>query len=108
MTDGVGAREAAALAERGEAVLLDVREHDEWRAGHAPGAVHIPLGELAQRFGELPRDRRIVAVCRSGHRSAFATEALRHAGLRADNLTGGMKEWQQAGLPLEPAGGRVT
>lgn len=105
--DGLPARAAAELVEHGEALLLDVREHDEWRAGHAPGAVHIPLGELAQRFAELPKGRRIVAVCRSGNRSALATESLLRAGLEVENLDGGMKAWQKAGLPLEPRDGRV-
>lgn len=105
---GVAAADAAALLERGEALLLDVREPDEWRAGHAPGATHIPLGELGQRFTELPRDRPIVAVCRSGNRSALATRSLRQAGLQVDNLDGGMKAWQKAGLPLEPRNGRVA
>ncbi|MHB8650371.1 MAG: rhodanese-like domain-containing protein [Gaiellaceae bacterium] len=106
--DGIDARAAAALVERGEALLLDVREHDEWRAGHAPNAAHIPLGELAQRLQELPRDGRIVAVCRSGSRSGRATESLRRAGFRVENLEGGMKAWQKARLPLEPADGRVA
>ncbi|MDQ2911518.1 MAG: rhodanese-like domain-containing protein [Actinomycetota bacterium] len=106
--DGVGPRQAAELAERQGALILDVRERDEWDAGHVPGAAHIPLGELAQRFKELPQGRRIVAACRSGNRSALATESLRRAGLQVDNLEGGMKEWQKAGLPLEPADGRVA
>ncbi|HUZ82975.1 MAG TPA: rhodanese-like domain-containing protein, partial [Gaiellaceae bacterium] len=87
---GVAPREAARRLERGDAVLLDVREPDEWRAGHAPGALHIPLSELGQRVGELPDATRIVAVCRSGGRSARATESLRRAGLQVDNLDGGM------------------
>ena len=105
---GLDARAAADLVTRGDAVLLDVREHDEWREGHAPGAIHIPLGELAQRFKELPQQRRIVAVCRGGNRSALATESLLGAGLQAENLNGGMKAWRKAGLPLEPADGRVA
>lgn len=106
--DGLAAADAAQLLERGEAVLLDVREPDEWRAGHAPGAVHVPLDELTQNLDALPRDRRIVAVCRSGARSERATKALRAAGLQVDNLLGGMKAWQAAGLPLEPRDGRVA
>lgn len=105
---GIDARAAAARIGRGEAVLLDVRDHDEWRAGHAPHAIHIPLGELEQRLGELPRDKPVVAVCRSGGRSALAASSLRAAGLEVQNLDGGMKAWHEAGLPLEPAGGRVA
>lgn len=107
-TTDLDVRAAAALVESGDALLLDVREHDEWRAGHAPQAVHIPLGELAQRFKELPRGQRIVAVCRSGGRSARATESLRGAGLNVDNVGGGMKAWEKEGLPLEPSHGRVA
>ena len=106
--DGIAPRAAAELVERGEALLLDVREDDEWRAGHAPTALHIPLGELAQRFRELPQGRPIVAVCRSGNRSALATESLLRAGLEVENLDGGMKAWQKAGLPIEPSDGRVS
>ena len=58
-----------ALAGNGELALLDVREQDEWDAGHAPGAHHIPLGQLGTRQAEIPTDREVVAVCRSGRRS---------------------------------------
>ena len=107
-SDQIEARAAADLVERGEVLLLDVREHNEWRAGHAPAALHIPLGELAHRFEELPHDRRIVAVCRSGARSGHATQSLRRAGLQVENLSGGMKAWHREGLPLEPPGGHVA
>ena len=82
------------------ALLLDVREDDEWQAGHAPGAQHIPLGQLGARFEELPKDRAIVAICRVGGRSARATEALRGAGYDVVNLTGGMRAWAAAGKPV--------
>ena len=58
------------------AYLLDVREYEEWDAGHAPGAVHIPLGELGARYTELDRDQTLYVICRSGHRSAHAAHAL--------------------------------
>lgn len=74
-------------------LLLDVREPEEWDAGHAPDATWIPLGQLAQRLHELPRDRRIVAVCRSGARSERATQALVQRGYDAVNLAGGMQAW---------------
>lgn len=95
----------------GGAVLLDVREADEWEAGHAPEAVHVPLASLAgeHELGALPRDRRIVAVCRSGGRSAAATSALVDAGYDAVNLDGGMRAWAGAGLPVvTDAGGPGT
>ncbi len=90
---------AAALA--GGASLLDVREPGEWEAGHAPGARHVPLGQLPDRMGELERTGLIVVVCRSGGRSALATEWLDAAGFDAANLVGGMQEWAHAGLAVE-------
>jgi rhodanese-related sulfurtransferase len=95
----VEADEAQALAESG-AVLLDVREPDEWQAGHAPGARWLPLGEVAARVDDLPREQRIVAVCRSGARSGRATEFLVAQGLDVVNLAGGMKAWAAAGHPV--------
>jgi rhodanese-related sulfurtransferase len=83
-----------------DAWLLDVREDDEWAAGHAPGARHIPLGELGARAAEVPQDELIYVVCRSGHRSGQAAQALAGAGWRAVNVAGGMQQWAAAGLPM--------
>jgi rhodanese-related sulfurtransferase len=80
--------------------LLDVREDDEWAAGHAPGARHIPLGQLGARVAEVPQDELIYVVCRSGHRSGQAAQALAGAGWRAVNVAGGMQQWAAAGLPM--------
>jgi rhodanese-related sulfurtransferase len=80
--------------------LLDVREDDEWAAGHAPGARHIPLGDLGARAAEVPQDELIYVVCRSGHRSGQAAQALAGAGWRAVNVAGGMQQWAAAGLPM--------
>lgn len=77
--------------------LLDVRESDEWNAGHAPGAVHIPLGELDQRVGEVPQDQRVYVVCRAGGRSAQAVAALNQAGWDSVNVSGGMQAWERSG-----------
>lgn len=85
--------------------LLDVREQDEWDAGHAPDAVHIPMGQLGDRAGEIPRDREIFVICRSGARSAQVTVALNQAGWLAKNVDGGMKGWAEAGRPMENGGG---
>lgn len=81
-------------------VLVDVRGHGEWQAGHAPQAIHIPLAQLTRRLAELPADREIITVCRSGHRSAVAAGLLRRHKRRASNLTGGMNAWAAAGLPI--------
>ena len=79
--------------------MLDVREDDEWAAGHAPDATHIPLGQLPARMGELDRDRPVLAMCRSGNRSRTAAVQLAAAGFDVANVVGGMKAWHSAGLP---------
>lgn len=81
-------------------VLLDVREDDEWAAGHAPGAKHIPLGDLPARveeLAELPDNLPVYVVCRSGGRSARATAWLNASGWDAVNVAGGMKSWHAEG-----------
>jgi rhodanese-related sulfurtransferase len=80
--------------------LLDVREDDEWAAGHAPGARHIPLGQLGARAAEVPQDELIYVVCRSGGRSAQAAQALAGGGWQAVNVAGGMQSWAAAGRPM--------
>jgi len=80
--------------------LVDVRQPGEWQAMHATTAVHIPLGELAQRMHEIPRDKDIVVICASGGRSAMAATALANAGYEnVYNFSGGMGAWSSAGLP---------
>ncbi len=81
--------------------LLDVREDDEWEAGHIAGAQHIPLGQLAARVAEVPKDRTVVTVCRSGGRSTVAMKGLRQMGYQAENLDGGVTAWAKASLPIE-------
>jgi rhodanese-related sulfurtransferase len=101
----VSAPQAAALVNDG-ALLLDVREIFEWRAGHAPQARHIPLSDLSRRMRELPGHRPIVTVCHSGHRSARAAALLAGDGREVWNLSGGMRAWVRAGLPVVSKGGR--
>lgn len=96
---------AATLVGQG-ATLLDVREAAEWRAGRAPGARHIPLGQLTTRLGEVPTGRTVITVCRSGHRSAMAAAVLARAGHDVVNLAGGMLAWQRGGQPVTGQGGR--
>ena len=81
-------------------VLLDVREADEWVAGHAPGALHIPMSELAGRLDELPGDSEFYVVCRAGGRSARVTQYLNANGWEATNVDGGMQVWAATGRPL--------
>jgi rhodanese-related sulfurtransferase len=83
-----------------DVVLVDVREPDEWAAGHAPGAQHIPLREVGDRYEEIPRDRDVYLICRSGARSARAAQALAGAGWTALNVADGMHGWQAAGRPM--------
>jgi rhodanese-related sulfurtransferase len=96
--------DAVRLLDEG-AVLVDVREQEEWQVGRAPQAVHIPLGELGSRAAELPADRKLVMVCRSGGRSGVAAESLVNRGLEALNLAGGMQAWKAALLPVVADGG---
>lgn len=92
----VSATRAMEMIQEG-ATLVDIRESDEWRAGHAPMAIHIPMGELGTRSAELNAAEPTLFICRSGRRSDHAVGALVKAGYHAINLTGGMQAWQQAG-----------
>jgi rhodanese-related sulfurtransferase len=94
---GVPSVDAASVA--AGAVILDVREPEEWVAGHIPGALHIPLADVPARLDELP-DGEIVVICRSGGRSARAVGWLTDHGFEAINLTGGMGAWQEAGREM--------
>jgi rhodanese-related sulfurtransferase len=100
----VSVTEAARLRDEG-ALVLDVRQPDEWATGHVPGATLIPLGELEGRTAELPRDRTIVVICRSGNRSAQGRDVLLAAGFDAvTSVAGGMTAWQGAGLDVDVGG----
>lgn len=79
-----------------DATLVDVREDDEWAAGHAPDAVHVPMGEIAGRLDELPADGTLYVICRAGGRSARVTEYLNANGWDAVNVAGGMQAWHAA------------
>jgi rhodanese-related sulfurtransferase len=86
-----------------DALLVDVREDDEWVAGHADGAVHIPLGEVPVRLDELgdpSPDRPVYVICRSGSRSARAVEWLAEHDVPAVNVGGGTKRWAASGRPM--------
>lgn len=87
----------------GDGFLLDVREGDEWAAGHAEGAVHVPMSDFLARFAEVTEkaaDRRVFVVCRVGGRSAQVTGYLVQQGIEAVNVDGGMQSWVDAGRPL--------
>jgi len=82
------------------AALVDVREADEWRAGHAPQAVHVPLREIDRAQGRLRKDRPVLVVCASGMRSRVGAKHLRSLGFDAASVAGGMGAWQRAGGPV--------
>lgn len=91
--------EAADLPD--DAVVVDVREPQEWAAGHAPGAVHIPLGDIPARLDEIPStDDSLPIVCRSGGRSERAVQWLLQQGFDVVNVRGGMRAWHGAGKSM--------
>ena len=89
-------------------VLLDVREDEEWEAGHIDGALHVPMHQLPNRLHYAPdtldRDVPVVVVCRSGGRSAQVTAWLVQNGFDARNMAGGMQAWEAAGRPMVATG----
>lgn len=101
----VGAQDAITLA-AGNAMLLDIREKEEFNAGHAPNAVHIPLGALPGKLARVPSDKPVVVVCRSGMRARSATKMLTQNGRDARLLSGGMHAWQRAGGRMVDRKGR--
>ncbi len=100
----VPAVDAADVPEDG--YVLDVREPAEWLAGHAPGAHHIPLGELPQRAAEVPQGRQVHVMCKVGGRSARAAQFLNENGWDTVNVDGGMMAWAAAGRPMSSEDGR--
>ncbi|NPC97807.1 rhodanese-like domain-containing protein [Nocardioides sp. zg-DK7169] len=90
---------ASALEEG--ACLVDVREVAEYREGHVPGAVNIPMGRLTGRLDELDGTRPVHVVCASGNRSSAMTDVLTGAGFDAVNVAGGTSAWARSGRPLE-------
>lgn len=81
-------------------IMLDVREPHEWAAGHVDGAIHIPLGDLPVRLGELDPSTPTLVMCHLGGRSARATQWLQAQGYDATNVDGGMEAWEAAGRPI--------
>ncbi len=90
-----------------DAYLLDVREQDEWDAGHAPDAHHVPMSIFPSRIDEVPAEGDVVVICRHGHRSAQVANYLIAQGrTNVTNLDGGIVEWVAAGRPLVSDDGR--
>ncbi len=98
----VTVQQAASLLDNPNVAFIDVREPDEYAAGHIPGVKLIPLGSVPSRLSEIPKDKTVIAVCRSGNRSSQATKYLRDQGFdNVHNMTGGMSQWTQAGYKVE-------
>lgn len=89
--------------------VLDVREDWEFRRGHVPGALHVPLDQLGQRVATLPRDKRVVVICQSGNRSLAATDFLTAQGFEdAASVRGGTSAWVRSGRGLDQGASRVA
>src|SRR5262249_1977672 len=95
----------AMLNREPNAMIVDVREPEEYQTGHVPGAINLPQAELASRLEELPKDKQLLLVCQSGMRSVRSAQFLRQAGFsRAGGGGGGPPAWAAAGRPLAPGG----
>ncbi|MGO9908150.1 MAG: rhodanese-like domain-containing protein [Solirubrobacteraceae bacterium] len=101
-------QQVAELLAEGEIQLIDVRQPEEREAGRIAGDRFIELAQLNALLDTIDRDRPVVFYCRSGSRSAMATDAFRGAGFDAHNMIGGLLDWDAAGLPLDPPGGYVA
>ena len=100
-SSGITAREANQKLTAKEAVLVDVRQKEEWSAGKIPGAKHLPLDRLRDQQHRLPKDTEVILVCRSGTRSAFGAEMFSKEDYAASSLEGGVGAWVREGLPFE-------
>jgi rhodanese-related sulfurtransferase len=104
---GVSVSEATLLINREDALVLDVRETNEWSSGHIPNARHVALGQLQKHMSELEKfkDKPVIVCCASGNRSSSACGTLKRAGFeRVFNLSGGIGAWTGAGLPVTTKG----
>jgi rhodanese-related sulfurtransferase len=108
MSEDYTPQQVAALFAQGGVQVIDVRMEHEHRAGHIAGTRLIQLSDLPAEAASIDRDTLVILYCRSGGRSAMATDALLQAGFDAHNMTGGMLAWDAAGLEMEPTGGFVA
>jgi rhodanese-related sulfurtransferase len=108
MSSEMTPQQVAQMLEQPGVQLIDVRTPEERGAARITGDRHIELVELSEAAGTISREQPVVFYCRSGSRSALAAEAFRGAGFDAYNMTGGLIDWQAAGLPLDPPDGHVA
>ena len=101
MSATIDTNQLARLLTAGDVTLIDVREPDEYAGGHVPGALSIPMSVLPVRVGEIPADREVHLICRSGARSAQVAAWLEPQGYSPVNVAGGTLAWDRAGRPLE-------
>ena len=100
----VSPQQAAEMQSQQKAIIIDVRENDEWNSGHIAGAIHTPLGEISTRISELVKyqNQPVITQCRSGGRSAKAADILTKAGFNSvHNMNGGLNAWQKADLDIQ-------
>jgi rhodanese-related sulfurtransferase len=98
----VSVQQAKEMIDRGEVFILDVRTQEEYDEGHIMGSTLIPVDELDRRLTELPREKKILVYCSTGHRSLTASEKLENSGFtQLYNMKGGITEWKNAGFDIE-------
>jgi rhodanese-related sulfurtransferase len=97
----------AEMLEAGDAQVIDVRETSEWKAGRARGATHIELDRVSEHADAIEKGKPVVFQCRGGSRSEMVAAAFRESGWDAYNMDGGLRAWQERGLPLEPRDGHI-
>ena len=100
--DNIDVQTVATIMDRDDVIVLDVREQWEYDEGHIPNVTLIPMNEVPNRLSEIPTDKEVVVTCRSGNRSSQVADFLRQQGYtNIHNMTGGILDWQAAGLPVE-------
>jgi rhodanese-related sulfurtransferase len=97
----VSVAKAYELYQQEDVFVLDVRQPEEWDEYHAPNTTLIPLGELQARINEVPKDKQVLVICRSGNRSQEGRNILLAAGYEATSMAGGLNEWRASGYPIE-------